>query len=274
VTRKCQPLFHLAFSASRNKMARMRIVVMLCSFFCAAAVALAQTTFTPVSNLNQTTGEYTGVWNAQSLAVSFTTGSAATSLFGVSVSMSAGGDAGHFNLSIYSDAGGSPGSSLTILSGNGFPASAGIYTYTNASPLALSANTTYWIVASSPDSTGGDAYEWNLTFNSALDSGSFWTLGVSKYNDGGGWNSSGTGVYQQFSVIVTNPIAPAISIFQPIVLTYPAVGFPFVLQQNSNLATTNWVTATNAILSGVISNQTVFIVPPTGGQMFYRLNLQ
>jgi hypothetical protein len=30
---------------------------------------------------------------------------------------------------------------------------------------------------------------------------------------------------------------------------------------------------TNAILSGVISNQSVFIVPQNGGQKFYRLNL-
>jgi len=50
-------------------------------------------------------------------------------------------------------------------------------------------------------------------------------------------------------------------------------GFPFALQQNSSLATTNWVSVTNAILSGVSGNQTVFIVPPSGRQLFYRLTL-
>ena len=168
--------------------------------------------------------------------------------------------------------GGSPGSSLAALSGNNTPTSAGIYTYTNALPLALSANTTYWIVAASPDAIGATAYEWNLVFSSALDSGSFWAMGASEYNSGSGWHASG--VYQQFSVKVTNPIPPVISISQPVVLTFPVTGFSFVLQQNSVLATTNWVSVTNATLSGVISNQTVFMVPPGGKQLFYRLNLQ
>ena len=244
-------------------------------FFCAAAVGLAQTNFTPISNLNQSSAETIGIWNTQTLAVSFTTGNAATFLSAVSVSLAngGGGGVGHFNLSLYSDANGSPSSSLTTLGGNNTPTGAGIYTYTNASSLSLSTNTTYWIVASSLDSPNTAAYEWNLTFNPALDAGSFWALGVTKYNSGSGWNSAGAGVYQQFSVTVTNPIPPTTSISQPIVLTYQDSGFPFVLQQNSDLATTNWITVTNAILSGVISNQTVFILPPNARQMFYRLQL-
>jgi hypothetical protein len=247
----------------------MKTIVMLCSLFCTAAAA--QTSFTAVSNLDQPTAEYNGIWNGETLAAPFTTGNTAASLSGVSVSM-AGGGSGHFNLSLYGDAGGSPGNSLAVLSGNGSPSSAGIYTYTNAAPFVLSANTIYWLVASSPDATGGTAFEWNLTFNSSFDSGFLWTLGVNKYNSGGGWNV--TGSYQQFSIVVMNPVAPAIAIFQPVVLTYPATGFPFVLQQNSDLNTTNWAAATNAVqISTVNSNQTVFIVPPAGQQMFYRLKV-
>lgn len=131
--------------------------------------ALAQTHFIPLSNLTQPTAEYNGVWNTESLAASFTTGNTATFLAGVSVSLAnANGSGGHFTLSLYNDAGGSPGSSLAALSGNSTPTSAGIYTYTNAAPLTLSANTTYWIVASSPDATGPTVFEWNLMFSTAL----------------------------------------------------------------------------------------------------------
>jgi|SRR5665213_964623 len=237
--------------------------------------ALAQDAFTPISNLGQPFGEDVGVWSGLSHAASFTTGNAATSLFSVSVSMDtpnhSGGTFQNFNLSLYSDASGSPGSILATLSGNNFPIFTGIYAYTNTSPLVLSTNTTYWIVASSPDSLSGNAYEWILTFSPATDAGSFWTMGVSKYNQGSGWYSIGDSVFLQFSVTVTNPQPPAISISRPIVLTFPTNGFSFVLQQNSNLTTTNWINVTNATLSGVISHQTVFIMPPSGQQMFYRL---
>jgi hypothetical protein len=268
--------FLLGFSAGGDKIvSQMRVISILCPLFCALA-AQAQTNFIPVSNLNQPTAEHNGVWNTESLAAPFTTGNTAASLSVVSVSLaSANGSGGHFNLSLYSDAGGSPGSSLAALSGNDSPTSAGTYTYTNTSPLVLSADTTYWIVASSPDATGATAFQWNLTFSAALDAGSMWTTGGGKYNSGGGWNSSGGGVYQQFSVTVANPVPPALAIFQPVALTFPATGFPFVLQQNSDLATTNWVNATNAIqIASVNTNQIVFLVPPNGGQMFYRLNLQ
>lgn len=74
--------------------------------------------------------------------------------------------------------------------------------------------------------------------------------------------------------MVANPVPPALAIFQPIALTFPVSGFPFILQQNSGLATTNWVAATNAIqIATVNTNQTVFLIPPNGGQMFYRLHL-
>ncbi len=233
----------------------MKIARILCLIFCAATAALAQTTFTPISNLSQPFGEDVGVWSGLSHAASFTTGNTAASLFSVSVSMDAkqSGIPQNFDLSLYSDASGSPGSILATLSGN-IPFYAGIYAYTNTSPLVLSANTTYWIVASSPDTLSGeDAYKWILTFSPALDSGSFWTMGVSKYNQGSGWQPISDGDFLQFSVTVTNPQPPAVFISQPVVLTFPTNGFPFILQQNSNLSTTNWVNVTNATLSGVIS---------------------
>ncbi len=253
----------------------MKIIDTCCLIFC-AATALAQSSYTPVSNLNQSTAEHNGIWNTESLAAAFTVGNTAAALASVSVSLAnANGSGGHFNLSLWSDSGGSPGSSLAVLAGNNTPTSAGIYTYATASPLTLAANTTYWIVAASPDAIGANAFQWNLTFSSALDAGSIWTMSGSKYNSGGGWNSSGNGVYQQFSVTVTNAQPPAISLFQPVALTFPVTGFPFVLQQNADLATTNWINVTNAIeLATVSSNQTVFLISPSARQLFYRLHLQ
>lgn len=244
-----------------------------CAFLCAVTSGLAQTTYTPVSNLNQVPAGNNGVWNAQSLAASFTTGSLTSYLAGVTLGMKfANGSGGHFSVSVYSDAGGSPGSLLRTLSGNSSPTNTGAYIYTNNSELALSINTTYWIVASSSDATSANAFQWFYT-GASLDSGSFWTMGGGKYNNGSGWNGFFSGGYQTFSVTVTNPIPPAISLFQPAILTFPNPGFPLVLQQNTNVATTNWVAATNAIqLSVANTNQIVFIVQPNGQQMFYRLH--
>jgi hypothetical protein len=159
---------------------------------------------------------------------------------------------------------------ITALSGSSTPTSTGAYTYTNTSVLALATNTTYWIVASSADATSANAFQWFYT-GTGPDSGSFWTTGISKYNSGGGWNA--VGFVQMFSLSVTNPIPPPISIFQPLILTYPNPGFPLVLEQNTNLNTTNWVTAANVIqLKVVDTNQAVFLVQPNGQQMFYRLH--
>ncbi|HVV70252.1 MAG TPA: choice-of-anchor R domain-containing protein [Verrucomicrobiae bacterium] len=228
--------------------------------------------FTPIGNLNQTFGEDIAVWSGLSQAASFKTGDTSAWLFSISVAMDSRHQfaPGNFNLAIYSDAGGSPGSSLATLSGNDVPYIPRLYTYTNATPLVLSSNTTYWVVASSP-TTSSAAYQWGLTFSSNLDSGSIWTMGAGDLNQGSGWEPIGNGYFPQFSVTVTNPQPPALSISQPIVLTFPTNGFQFVLQENSNLSTTNWTAVTNVILSGVISNQTVFIVP-SAGQMFFRLS--
>lgn len=229
--------------------------------------------FTPIGNLNQTFGEDIAVWSGLSQAGSFKTGDTAASLLSVSVAMDTRHQfgAGDFNLALYSDASGSPGSSLTSLSGNNVPFTSGTYTYTNNTPLVLSANTTYWVVASSSTSFSISAYQWSLTFSSNLDSGSFWTMGAGDYNQGSGWQPIGNGYFPQFSVTVTDPQPPALSISQPIVLTFPTNGFSFVLQENSNLDSTNWTAVTNATLSGVIGNQSVFIVPSTG-KMFFRLS--
>ena len=246
----------------------------------AAAVAWAQTTFTPISSLNQPSGPYYSAVDAsQSVGVAFTTGSAATSLASVSVKLggadlgTGGGTLGTFSLALYSDAGGLPGSSVATLSGNAAPPYAGVYTFTNASPVVLGATTTYWVVASTSGGTGsGSFYRWSSSAGATFDAGSIWTGGGAAETQGGVWYS-GSGP-TLFSVTVARPEPPAVSLFQPLVLTYPATGFPFVLQQNADLNTTNWVTVTNAIqLNPANTNQVVFLVPSAGQRLFYRLSL-
>ena len=70
------------------------------------------------------------------------------------------------------------------------------------------------------------------------------------------------------------PGPPPLAIAQPIVLTYTNANGndSYILQQNSDLATTNWVYVTNATMSGVLDNQVVFIVPPSASRLFYRLS--
>jgi hypothetical protein len=177
-----------------------------------------------------------------------------------------------FYLSLYSDSGGSPGSKLVSLSGNNFPQALALYAYTTTTPVMLSANTTYWLVGSSRLSVAPD-YSWIDTASTNLDAGTVWQLGVTKYNAGSGWTVN-PGVYLQFSATVVSTNLPPISIYQPVVLTFPA--YPYsLLQQNSDPATTNWMTATNAIqLTTMNTNQTVFMVPPSAQRMFFRLSVQ
>ena len=54
-----------------------------------------------------------------------------------------------------------PGSSLGTLDGSANPSMAGIYTYTPASSLALSGDTSYFIVLVSGTAVANGAYEWS-----------------------------------------------------------------------------------------------------------------
>jgi hypothetical protein len=252
----------------------MRRISIFWLLLSAAIPTQAQTTSTPISNLNQPSsgycdiggGSYGGIGGINQ-AVSFTTGNTPSWLSSVSVSMHASTPSGtispfSFDLSLRSDSGGSPGTVLMNLAGNNTPTNSEIYAYTPYDAFQLQTNTTYWIFANSYDSF---FYEWNVTSNNSLDSGSVWTLD----------SATTTPAYPQFSVTVTNlqsQSPPPISVFRPIVLTYTNLGNTFVLQESPDLSATNWVAATNLIqLAPVNGNQTVFLVPPSGQQMYFRL---
>ena len=262
----------------------VKAVVVCWLIFC-AETALAQKTETMVSNLGQIANSAQSFGSAfntnMSVAGAFLTDNTPGLLSTISVKLFGDshpfGGLGACNISLYSDSGGQPGGSLATLSGNNYPTNVGSYTFTNTSPLALLPNTTYWVVASSPDSVSNAVYSFGLAANNATDAGSFWTIGVHKYKIGNESWFTGPG-YAQISVAVT-PQAPALSISRtaaagsrPIDVTFPTPDFPFTLKQNSAL-TTNWVNATGAVI--LQSNQmTIVSVPISGQRMFFRLILQ
>ena len=94
-------------------------------------------------------------------AQSFKTGASAVTLDSVVLRMAnAANNSGGFTVSLYSDTGGKPGTSLGPLAGSANPATAGEYPYTGTQ--SLSANTFYWVDAKL---TGGGNgwYNWLKT---------------------------------------------------------------------------------------------------------------
>lgn len=130
-------------------------------------------------------------------AVSFVTGTAANGYSLDSMQLrtaSVSGSPSGFELFLYNDNGGDPGSSLAPLIGS-TPTSAGVYSFA-ASGITLSPSTVYWAVATSPDSSssGNTAY-WALN-SSAYISNDGWSLNTSymAYSSEGGPNSYWTHV--------------------------------------------------------------------------------
>jgi hypothetical protein len=76
---------------------------------------------------------------------------------------------GSFNISIFSDNDGQPGSSLGSLSGSPSPYISGIYTYTS-SGIALSSSTPYWILM-----TSDSPYIWEDTLSANYTSSDGWS---------------------------------------------------------------------------------------------------
>jgi hypothetical protein len=88
-----------------------------------------------------------------------------------------------------------------------------------------------------------------------------------------GGNYSLTGGFWSLIALVQTSGAPALAITftgpNIVGISWPSPSTGFVLQQNSNLATTNWTTFGGAINdNGTIKSVT--IIPPTGN-LFYRL---
>ena len=113
--------------------------------------------------------------NWASLAQSFTTGSSASTLNGITLSLASGGTGSGFTVYLMSDNAGTPGNILETLSGPTSPGTGDI-TFTSGSSLPLDANTTYWweaTIVSTPNAT----FYLSSTTSTSETGSSGWSIG-------------------------------------------------------------------------------------------------
>jgi hypothetical protein len=141
-----------------------------------------------------------GSSNRYDAAGSFTTGSSSTLLGNITLAVANGSGSG-FSVALHSNAVDRPGTLLASLAGSSSPTVGGNYSYLPENTITLSANTTYWWVASVPNGTSS-SYGFNLrsTASTSESSSAGWTVGdvFRQQNNSGGWDPTGTPL--QFSV--------------------------------------------------------------------------
>jgi len=156
---------------------------------------------TLVENLSQgtnsTSGIELGIWQGSS----FTTGSGSYNLNSATLLFQENTADPNLFLRLYSNSSGTPGTQLTSFTN---PASITTSltnnTFTLATPQALAANTTYWLVSGT---TGGGWYDWGYTTSFNQTGLPSWTIGdgyVASNNQGGSWDSFPTDGPYQFSL--------------------------------------------------------------------------
>jgi hypothetical protein len=122
----------------------------------------------------------------------------------------------------------------------------------------------WFTVGGGGGTTSGGGYEISGTIGQAAAG----TLATGNYViEGGFWSALAA---------VPQPGRPGLTIQQvspdSMLLSWPAPSDGFVLQQNSNLTTTNWVTVTNS--PAVVNDEKQVTISPSVGNSFYRLKYQ
>jgi hypothetical protein len=164
---------------------------------------------TLVENLSQSNGG-TGVvainfWEGSS----FTTGSSSYNLNSATLLFQENTADPNLFLRLYSNSSGTPGTLITSFT-NPTPITTTLTnnTFTLATPQALAANTTYWLVSGT---TGGGGYDWGYTTSFNQTGLPSWTIGdgyVASNNQGGSWDSFPTDGPYQFSLEGTTSTPP------------------------------------------------------------------
>jgi len=156
---------------------------------------------TLVENLSQgtnsTSGIELGIWQGSS----FTTGSGSYNLNSATLLFQEFSASTDLFVRLYSDNSGQPGTVITNFT-NPTPITTTLTnnTFTLATPQALAANTTYWLVSGT---TGGGWYDWGYTTSFNQTGLPSWTIGdgyVASNNQGGSWDSFPTDGPYQFSL--------------------------------------------------------------------------
>jgi len=237
-----------------------------------------------VSNLGQNPTGSAAVSSDSWVAQTIVTGSSSAGyvLNAVQLLMApAWGTPSGFAVSLYSKTGDphslhipgdSPQSNLADLSGPD-PAAGGIFNY-SASGLVLSPSTFYFVVVAAATPATSGAYIWSAadTFTQSngftIDSSYFSSTNGSSWTWHPRQNVFLLGIYATTLpppglIVVTN--GPA-----SIKILWPNLG-TYTLQQNMDLATTNWVTSSYPVTNNILTN--FCTVAPTAGNLFFRLKL-
>jgi hypothetical protein len=193
-------------------------IAMLAVGLLAPQIAQAQETLY-LSSLSGTSTGSASVGSDSWLAAAFITGAGAGgyALNSVQLAMTdASGSPGGFAVMIYSEANnplaGLPGSSLGSLTGSSSPSTAGVYSYTPSSSLALLSQTTYFIVVTSSTTVANGAYNWN---ESAFPPGvNTWGVGINgiirSNNGSSGWSPTPYLGIAQFAIYATPAPEPGV----------------------------------------------------------------
>lgn len=172
------------------------VLLMFFSGFFPAATRAQETTF--FSNLSDPTSVSYQVTYFEYFAEQFNTGPNALGYMLDTVGMElGGGNGGGFQVSIYTDNGGKPGTLVQVLNGPADPGAVGVTNYTGSN-LLLSPSTSYWVVAGDPT---GD-YDWDMGIGINLPTTvDGWSRGgrVSSSDEGISWSAL-NGYYPKMSI--------------------------------------------------------------------------
>jgi hypothetical protein len=168
-----------------------------------------------LSNLGQTSTGSVAVGSDSWLAEDFTTGTNVSgySLNSIQLEMAdASGNPTNFAAMLYSAVSGGatlPGSNLGTLDGSLNPTTAGIYTFTPASNLTLSAETPYFIVLTAGTAVANGAYGWGYANTSTYNPSGRWLGGVTLISSNGStpWTRLGSNPLYDFSEFAINATA-------------------------------------------------------------------
>ncbi len=165
---------------------------------------------TLVENLSQGNDSALGVAINPWQGASFTTGSGSYNLNSATLLFQELVAGPNLFLRLYSNSSGTPGTLITSFT-NPTPITTTLTnnTFTLATPQALAANTTYWLVSGVSSGAGG--YNWGYTSSFNQTGLPSWTIGdgyVASNNQGGSWDSFPTDGPYQFSLEGTTSTPP------------------------------------------------------------------
>ena len=143
-------------------------------------------------------------------------------------------------------------------------------TFTNAATNYLTADTNVFFANVPGILLPGETYTdvvFGIAVNSATPPGNYY--GTVTIQGGSDIFAADNLTNQTFQVSLS-PASLGVALSNTnLVLSWPSPPGDFVLQQNSDLTTTNWTVATNT--PAITNFQNQVILPPTNGNQFYRL---